>query len=638
MSRAGHATGGEHAIEDYAAVGDCHGVALVARDGRVDWCALTAIDEVPVCLRLLDERRGGYLDTRPTQPFDAQRHYLSDSNVLRTELSTADGTLACTDFMPMGRHPQAAPQDTVHIVASHWLVRIVEAVRGEVEFALTFEPSVDWARHPAELRGHPHGVAWQGGALLCERPLQVRDGAAGGMFRLREGERMALILAPRLPPDPARALASASRLCAITRAWWEAWSARSCYTGRYPGAVKRSALALKLLAYAPTGAIAAAATTSLPEIVGGAYNWDYRLCWIRDATLTLFALATLGYHDEAERFSEFLFHQAAGDIFPTQILYGLHGEREPAERELPWLRGWRGNPPVRIGNAAFQQRQFDVYGEMMDWMLLRHALGATLDHAQAALLRRTADFVARHWRDPGHSFWEIRGAPRHYVYGMLMCWVALDRAQSLLRTRDYEPVMSAIVDEIERRGVSAHGCLRQRFGSDDADAVVLRAAMVDLPLTSRCLEATIDEVVRQLDTPRGLHRYRGLRGQEGLFVACGFWLVNALLVAGREDEARERFERMLAQANDVGLFAEEIDPGSGAFLGNMPQALSHLGLIHSATLLEIAERKGSGTLRGTHAHRLRHALEVMDAGQRQPSRGRGPGREAVLNLAELGLD
>lgn len=631
-----------HDINDYAVVGDCHGIALIAADGRIDWCALPDLDSDPVFCRLLDDEKGGYLDTRPDEAFHASRRYLPGTNVLETSLKGEHGAAVITDFMPMGRAPSSAGSNNfVHIAAPNWLIRVIDVTRGEMTFDASLRPCLSWGERRAQLRNIPHGVTWDGGCLLCDQHLDAHDYWAHGSLRLRAGERARLILMPSGTVDPEAALASVSELLAITVAYWVEWSRRCRYRGPYGKEVVRSALALKLLTYAPTGAIAAAATTSLPEVLGRGKNWDYRLSWVRDSTLTLFALSALGYHEEPEAFYRFIFQYAADGIIPSQIVYGLHGERDLVEREKPVLQGFSQSKPVRVGNAAYEQKQFDVFGELFDWMLLRQSLGAEIEPDQLMLLRRTADYVAAHWREPCSDFWEYRDAPGQHVYSKLMCWVALDRAQMLLECESYAETMNAIVTEVHRHGIAPPGYLRQQFDRNDIDALALRTPFLDFPLPSGCLQATLDEVERQLDTGVGVYRYLdedGKEPKEGSFVACGFWLVDALLFAGRIQDARERFEKMLGRANDLGLYAEEVDPATGRHLGNFPQALSHLGLIHSATLLEIAEHHGGHALGGTHSHRARRAEMVMEGlcqarGDAEPAAAAT--EASVLDLAAL---
>jgi GH15 family glucan-1,4-alpha-glucosidase len=629
-----------HDIHHYAVIGDCHGIALIAKDGRIDWCALPDLDSDLVCCRLLDDEKGGYVDTRPSEAFRATRRYLPDTNILETTLISGHGTAVITDFLPMGRDPAAGSDQFARIAAPHWLVRIIDVTQGEMTFDASIRPCLSWGERRPRLCGISQGVAWDGGCLLCDGRLDVHDDRAHGTLRLRAGERARLILMPSSPEDEAAALASVSELLRITVAYWTQWSGQCRYRGPYSDAVRRSALALKLLCYAPTGAIAAAGTTSLPEVLGGDRNWDYRLSWVRDSTLCLFALAALGYHEEPEAFYRFIFHYAADGIIPSQIVYGIHGERDLEEREKPALQGFCDSSPVRVGNAAYRQKQFDVFGELFDWMLLRQSLGGKIQPDQLALLQRTADHVAQHWREPCRDFWESRGRPVQYVYSKLMSWVALDRAQILLDCERYRESMDAIVADVHRHGIVPAGYLRREFDRDTVDALSLRAPFLGFPLPAGCPQACIDEVIRQLDTGHGIYRYKADGGKipdEGTFIACGFWLVDALLSVDRYEDARERFENMLHQASDLGLYAEEFDVATGRQLGNFPQALSHLALIHSATLLEITRRHGSAALVGTHCHRVHRVMTVMEElcgteGEPEPP---APTDASVLDLVAL---
>lgn len=630
-----------HDINDYAVVGDCHGIALVAKDGRVDWCSLPDLDSEPVFCRLLDDK-GGYLDTRPNEAFCTERHYRSDTNVLESVLTSARGRARFVDFMPLGRSPRGGGS-FIRIAAPNWLVRIVDVAQGEMSFDVCVLPCLSWGERSVQLHTVTGGVAWEGGCLLCDRRLDACGDRAVGRVELRAGERMCLILAPALPVDPHAALASVGKMLAITTAFWHEWIGICRYRGPYATEVRRSALALKLLTYAPSGAIAAAATTSLPEVIGGDRNWDYRLSWVRDSTLSLFALSALGYMEEPEAFYDFIFRHAAADIIPSQIVYGIRGERRLDECEKPGLRGFRESRPVRVGNAAYLQDQADVFGELFDWMLLRKSLGARLYPEKRALLERTADYVAAHWREPCSDFWERRNQPAHYVYSKMMSWVALDRARILLDDSSrYGEAMQAMVSDIHAHGFAPAGYVRQQYDRDDVGALALRVPLIDFPLPDHCLEATIEAVSNKLDTGTGIYRYRdddGGQPDEGTFVACGFWLVDALLFAGRTQEARERFEKMLTQASPLGLYAEEVDARSGQQLGNFPQALSHLALIHSAVLLKIAEHHGDGALGGTHSHRARRAATILQ-GLCAESGHAGPvyaTAASVMDLPALGL-
>ncbi|HVL34343.1 MAG TPA: glycoside hydrolase family 15 protein, partial [Burkholderiales bacterium] len=394
---------GYRPIADYAAIGDCHGGALVARDGGIDWCALGRFDADPVCCRLLDARRGGHLSLELQGEVEASRGYLADTNILRTELALAGGRVALTDFMPVGRKPEAGPNDYVSLNAPGWLVRRIECLEGAVDCELVFRP----------------------GRLLGEAQATLHSDLRAGRTLLRLGTRHYAVL------TPADARVDAARLDAlerITTAFWTEWMSYCRYTGPYAGMVRRSALALKLMTYAPTGAVVAALTTSLPEQMGGARNWDYRFCWVRDAALMLHALAALGYSGESKRFLDFMRRMLADPIETFQVMYGINMEKTLDERVLEGFEGYAGSRPVRIGNEAYRQRQTDLYAYGLEAALVFRRLGGRITKQDEAVIGRVVAFIAQCWHEPDLGLWEMRGAPRHFVHSKASCWVVVDRA------------------------------------------------------------------------------------------------------------------------------------------------------------------------------------------------------------------
>ncbi len=587
-------------IEDHALLGDCHGSALVGRDGNVGWCCFGRFDADPSLFGVLDEDQGGQFRVSPAGPAtQVQRSYLRGTNILETIFVTPEGRASVVDFMPVGRRPGSGTHDYTSLESGNALVRRLSALEGVVRLDVSY-------RAASAFRGGPQ----QAGALHVSGDVTWESRGATGaraQVELRAGETRFAVLAPEAILD-AR---GCERLFEITTAFWREWIAYCRYRGPYGAIVERSALALKALTYAPSGAIVAAPTTSLPEWIGGERNWDYRYCWIRDACFTLYALAMLGYSGEARRFSDFMRRVGGACGDGLQIMFGIEAETGLTEEVLSHLAGHRGSRPVRTGNGAYGQRQTDVYGEFADWALLNDCLGGTMDERGKALLGRIADLACRHAGEPEEGIWEMRGPPRHHVLGKIMCWVALDRALRLLGPRrEWEEKRRELRDEILRRGVR-EGALVQAFDADPVDAALLLVPLLAFPAGRDVLAGTVDAVERELGRGDFLQRYAttdGVAGEEGAFLACSFWHVDALLSLGRHTEAVSLFERLVARANDVGLFAEEIDPATGEHLGNFPQALTHLALVTSAVHLELFERGGPAMLAGTLGDRAKRAV------------------------------
>ncbi len=600
-------------IRDYAAIGDCHGAALVARDGGIDWCCLRRHDGEPVFCRLLDANKGGYFAINPTAPYEVERGYREGTNILRTVFTTSTGRVAVTDFMPVGRRLGADTHDYVSLTVPNWLVRRIEGLDGEVELDVAYRPSLDFAHRRPELV-FADGLLRAEGVpdLVADLPFRIEVDTARARVTVRAGERRDLVLAGNTVEgeDPRLRV---GEFLAVTEAFWREWLGYCRYRGPHAAMVRRSALVLKLLTFAPTGAVVAALTTSLPEALGGERNWDYRYSWLRDSSFTLYALASLGYSGEGRCYHDYLARCIRETLPRVQIMYGIGHEHALTETRLDHLDGYAGSRPVRSGNEAFGQRQIDVYGQILDLALLYQRLGGRLDAQYRRLLRTLATFAASHWQDPDQGLWEMRGPPQHHVHGKLMSWVALDRAGRVLRDGgDWPAAARAVLAAIEAEGIdAAGGHLTQAFGGRNTDAALLLAPMLGIPLERATIERTVAAVEQELRQGDFLRRYRGddgLAGEEGAFLICSFWLVDALLAIGREPEARALFDRLCAAANDVGLFAEEIEPTSGAFLGNVPQAFTHLALIGSAVNLRLYEKHGSAGLAGSYADRARRSV------------------------------
>ncbi|GAA3054664.1 glycoside hydrolase family 15 protein [Streptomyces roseofulvus] len=590
-------------IDDYALIGDLQTAALVGRDGSIDWLCLPRFDSAACFAALLGDEDNGHWRIAPTGAGTcASRRYAEDSLVLETLWETRTGTVRVTDFMPQR---DRAPD----------LVRIVEGVSGRVEMSAVLRLRFDYGSIVPWVRrsdGHRVAVAGPDAVWLRSEPAVKTWGqqyATCSAFTVTAGERVAFVLTwhpshERRPPlvDPFEALEH-------SLADWRAWTARCAYRGPYRSAVVRSLITLKALTYAPTGGIVAAPTTSLPEEIGGVRNWDYRACWLRDSSLTLGALLAAGYADEAAAWRDWLLRSVAGDPADLQIMYGPAGERRLPETSLPWLRGYADSAPVRTGNAAVDQFQLDVYGEVMDSLYLAREAGIPPERHAWNLQLSLLGFLESHWRDPDEGLWEVRGPRRHFTHSKVMAWVAADRA---VRTLEADPSLPGEPDRWRalRDEIHAEVCARaydpvrntftQSYGSAELDAATLLIPRVGfLPPDDPRVVGTVDAVRAGL-THRGfLRRYSpdsgavdGLPGREGTFLVCSFWLADALRMTGREDEARELFERLVGLTNDVGLLAEEYDPASGRHLGNFPQAFSHIGLVGTALALPGDETAG----------------------------------------------
>ena len=580
-------------IEDYAIIGDMQAAALVGIDGSVDWLCLPRFDS-PACFAgLLGDDRNGHWRIAPAAgTAEATRTYQGDTLILETQWRTATGTAKVIDFMP---HRDGQPPV---------LVRIVEGVHGTVDLDCVFRARfgygqvMPWARR---LEGCVNVIAGPD-SLWLSTPVKLtgREMEHQATFTVTAGERIPFTLTwvPSHRSRPGDCIAD--EVLEETRRYWADWVSRCTYQGPYRDAVIRSLITLKALTYEPTGGIVAAATTSLPEDIGGVRNWDYRYCWLRDATITLEALLRTGYTEEATAWRQWLGRAIAGDPADVQIMYGVAGERRLTEWEADWLPGYERSAPVRIGNAAVQQRQLDVYGEVVDALCLAGRSGIPADRHAWSLQRALLDFLEKHWTEPDEGLWEVRGPRRHFVHSKVMAWVAFDRAAAAATGGLPGPAVrwQQLRDQIHREVIekgynSERGAFTQYYGADTLDAsVLLMAELGFLPPRDPRLVSTVDVISRELMSGGLVRRYElsagasssvdGLPGTEGAFLACSFWLADALHMAGRYDEAAELFERLLGLRNDVGLLSEEYDPRYGRQVGNTPQAFSHVPLIQTA--------------------------------------------------------
>ena len=576
-------------IEDYALIGDTQTGALVSRDGSIDWLCLPRFDSGACFAALLGDRSHGRWRIAPSAPgCRVARRYRGPSLILETEFTTDSGVVRLIDFMP----PRGTEPD---------VVRIAEGVEGDVEMALDLVVRFDYgAVTPWVRRVDGHWTAIAGPDSLTLRTpvdLQGADFATRATFRVRPGERIPFVLTWHASHEPVRMIPDAVAALGETEAWWRDWATSFDYEGPWKAQVLRSAITLKGLTFAPTGGIVAALTTSLPEKIGGVRNWDYRFCWLRDATFTLYSLINCGFLAEAGAWRNWLLRAAAGDPSKLQTMYGAAGERRLPELVLEWLPGYEGSSPVRIGNAAVKQFQLDVYGEVIDALHVARGAGLEPDPSAWALEQVILEFVEAAWHQPDEGIWEVRGPRRHFTHSKVLAWVAFDRSiKSAERfgldgpVDRWRRIRQEIHDDVCRRGYDAsQNTFTQYYGASAVDASLLQIPLVGfLPVEDPRVAGTIAAVERHLLRRGFVDRYRtdadvdGLPEGEGSFLACSFWLADAYTLQGRRAEAEALFERLLGLANDVGLLAEQYDPLAGRQLGNFPQAFSHVSLINTA--------------------------------------------------------
>ncbi len=610
-------------IEDYALIGDTQSAALVGKDGSIDWLCVPRFDSSAIFAALLGTEQHGHWRIAPAGGVHSvRRRYRGDTLVLETTFETDEGTVRLLDFMP----PRNQAPD---------VVRIVEGVRGRVPVRMDLRLRFDYGRVvPWVYREDGDLVAVAGpDAVWLRTPVELHgeDHSTSASFVVAPGERVPFVLtwrASHLPrPEPLDPLVELG----ATEGWWQGWMSACTYEGRWREPVVRSLLTLKALTYAPTGGIVAAPTTSLPEELGGVRNWDYRYCWLRDATITLQSLLFCGFQSEALAWRKWLLRAIAGDPAEMQIMYGVAGERRLEEYVADWLPGYDGQP-VRIGNAAAGQFQLDVYGEVMDALHQGRRSGLKQNDPSWSLQAELMGFVEKHWRDVDEGIWEVRGPSRHFTHSKVMAWVAADRAVKAVEEFGLEgdAVRWKALREDIRADVLANGfderrnTFTQSYGSKELDASLLMIPLVGfLPATDPRVQGTVAAVERELVHDGFVRRYSqppahvegndvdGLPGGEGAFLACSFWLADNYALQGRTEEATELFERLLSLRNDVGLLSEEYDPRSGRLVGNFPQAFSHVPLIDTA-------RNLSHAMSGT---RERHAEN-----RERPRRSSGPRR------------
>jgi GH15 family glucan-1,4-alpha-glucosidase len=601
-------------ISSYGLIGDGRCAALVSRSGSIDWLCLPRFDSASVFAAILDAERGGRFQVKPTTPFSVERRYVGATNVLETTFHTATGELRLTDAMMTPTQPERRRE----MLPDHELLRRVECSAGEVELDVVFDPRPDYGGTTPRIR-HQRAVGWLCPvndlilALQTEVPLRAEGGAGlRGRTTLRAGEQRYLSLTAEQGPAVVAGLGEAAeRRLQATLTWWQRWSLNCVYDGDYQEAVLRSVLTLRQLIYCPSGAIVAAPTTSLPESIGAGRNWDYRYCWLRDSAMTLRAMFDQGITDEGEEFLGWML-QATRLTWPElQVLYTVHGDTHTQERVLPQLEGYRGSRPVRIGNAARDQLQLDIYGEVIAAAVDYVDRGGTLDPAEARMLQGLGSTVLRRWREPDNGIWELRSGRRHHTLSKALCCVGLEGLLTLhergilsVPAERYRREAAAIRAAVEEHSWNADmGCYAATLDGDDVDASVLLLALYGYAdAGSERMRRTVERIHAELSVDGLLYRYRvadGLQGQEGAFGICSFWAVDVMARQGRLDEAVHTFEHLLSRANDLGLFAEELVPGNREMLGNFPQAFTHVGLINAAdTIHRVRTDKRPAEIRG----------------------------------------
>ena len=591
-------------IEDYALLGNTRTSALVGNNGSIDWMCVPRFDSNACFAALLGDRGNGHWQLGPAGGAAAvRRAYRPGTLILETEFETADGVVRLIDCMPVWDERTD-------------IVRIVEGVRGEVPMRMDLVMRFGYGAIMPWVRRIDGALCATSGpdSLELRTPvaLEGRDFTTVAEFVISEGRRVPFVMtwfpsheAKPLPIDAEAALAATER-------YWRAWCDHCSYDGRWGDAVRASLVVLKALTYAPTGGMVAAVTTSLPEEIGGVRNWDYRFCWVRDATFTLYALLLAGYHDEARAWREWLLRAAAGHPAELQILYGVGGERQLTEMVLPWLPGYERSAPVRVGNAAAAQSQLDIYGELMDSLHVARVAGLDVDADAWNFQRTLGDFLASNWQRPDSGIWEMRGEPQQFTHSKVMAWVAMDRAIKGIESHGldgplerWRAVREAIHREVCECGVDrTRGVFVQRYGSTELDASLLMIPLVGfLPPDDPRVRATLEAIERELVVDGLVLRYRtdrsvdGLPPGEGFFLPCSFWLADNLALCGRQAQAEALFERLLALRNDVGLLSEEYDLNGRRALGNMPQALTHVALVNTAR--NLSHRGGPSEHRGS---------------------------------------
>lgn len=599
-------------ISDYGIIGNMLSAALVGTDGSIDWCCLPRFDSSSVFAAILDDEKGGRFHIKPPVPYESYQAYLTHTNILQTTFKTEAGTATVTDFMPCYRTSRR------RLTQFHEIHRRVDCTDGQVALEVVFEPRLNYARTGTLLSTSKYGVTASGGsetlALSSMIPFTVRGGRAVGQFTLQPGQRAEFILRYGSDRPLAPGVYGSAGKLKRTRDYWQQLAEACICSGSWREAIVRSYLTLHLLVYAPTGAIIAAPTTSLPEQIGGERNWDYRFTWLRDACLTINAFARLGHKEEAIGFMKWLVTVCGKCGAKAQILYDMDFEDPLNEQELGHLRGYRDSRPVRIGNDAYRQFQLDVFGEVLEAAYSYIDIGGRITRRTWGLLESFANAACENWQLPDSGIWEVRSGPYHFVHSKLMCWVAVDRGIKIAERLGYrknlgrwQKTAREIRDDILARGWNPErGAFTQHYDTPALDASNLLVPLFDfLPISDKRVTSTIEHIVEELSWNGLLRRYKtdetddGLRGTEGAFLWCSFWLVRSRLRQGKLEDATALYERLLGYSNHLSLFSEMVVPDSGEALGNFPQALTHLAVIITGLELTRAIEEKKTRARGS---------------------------------------
>ncbi len=591
-------------ISDYGIIGNMVSAALVAKDGSIDWCCLPRFDSPSIFAAILDDEKGGKFGIEPSSRFESRQFYLNDTNILQTVFQTETGTVTLTDFMPCYRRADG------RLVQFNEIHRIAECTHGEVDLAILFQPKPNYGTVSPSLDTTRHGVLVTGAgihlSLSSSVPFEILGDHTTATVKLRHGEKATFVLRYGSDRPLIGVIKNSLNKLARTKTYWQQQAEGCVCSGPYRDYILRSYLALHLLVYSPTGAIVAAPTTSLPEEIGGERNWDYRFTWLRDASLTLNAFSSLGHKEEAIDFMKWLLNVCDKCGPKAQILYNIDIEDPITERTLDHLAGYRKSQPVRIGNAAYSQRQLDIFGEVLEAAYNYVKIGGYIGNKDWILLETFVDAACELWSEPDSGIWEVRGGPFHFVHSKVMCWVAVDRgiklAQSLGRTEKvsyWRKAAEEIRNDILNKGWNPEKeSFTQHYDTEALDASTLLIPLFGfLPISDERVRSTINRTVAELSWNGLLRRYKteetedGLKGSEGAFLWCSFWLVRNLIRLGRVEEATELYQKLLGYSNHLGLLSEMVNPVSGEVLGNFPQALTHLAVIITGIELTEAMRK-----------------------------------------------